>query len=68
LQAAGCALSWCYPVAVLRVGHALPMLGLIGLIEANQSSLQRKITMQERHLCWSPLFFLAPQWPPIFSF
>jgi len=24
---------------------------LIGLIIANQSSLQRKITMQERHLC-----------------
>jgi len=24
---------------------------------ANQSSLQRKITMQARHLCWSPYFF-----------
>ena len=32
-----------------------PMLGLIGLIIANQSSLQRKITMQEKHLCWLPL-------------
>jgi len=34
---------------------------------ANQSSLQRKITMQERHLCWPPYFFsLAPQCPPQF--
>jgi len=30
------------------------------LIIANQSSLQRKITMQERHLCWPPYFF---PWP-----
>jgi len=36
------------------------MLGLIGLVIANQSSLQRKIIMQERHLCW-PLYFLL--WP-----
>jgi len=36
------------------------MLGLIALITANQSSLQRKITMQERHLCW-PHFFTWPR-------
>jgi len=36
------------------------MLGLIGSIIANQSSLQRKITMQERYLCWPPTFFLGP--------
>jgi len=33
------------------------MLSLIGLIIANQSSLQRKVIMQERHLCW-PLYFI----------
>jgi len=38
------------------------MLGLIGLIIANQSSLQRIITMQERHLCW------PSSGPPVFSF
>jgi len=28
-----------------------------------------KITVQDRHLCWSPYFFLAPQWSPhFFSF
>jgi len=43
-----------------------PMLGLIGLIIANQSSLQRKITTQERRLCWPPLFSLAPQCPQFF--
>ena len=43
------------------------MLGLIGLIIANQSSLQWKVTMQKRHLCRPPLLFsLAPQWPPHF--
>jgi len=26
-----------------------------------------KITVQDRHLCWSPYFFLAPQWSPHFS-
>jgi len=36
------------------------MLGLIGLITGNQSSFQRKITMQERHLCWPSTFFLGP--------
>jgi len=34
------------------------MLGLIGLITANQSSLQQKITMKGRHLCWPPSFFI----------
>ena len=43
-----------------------PMLGLVGLIIANQSSLQRKITMQERHLRWPLLFSLAPQCPHFF--
>jgi len=42
------------------------MLGLIGLIIANQSSSQRKITMQERHLCWPPTFFLGPAVLPQF--
>jgi len=42
------------------------MLGLTGLIIANQSSLQRKITMQERRLCWPPHFSLTPQCPPSF--
>ena len=43
------------------------MLGLIGLIIANQPSLQWKVTMQKRHLCRPPLLFsLAPQWPPHF--
>ena len=42
------------------------MLGLIGLVVANQSSLQWKITMQERHLCWPTYFFLAPQCPHFF--
>ena len=37
------------------------MLGLIGLIIANQSSLQWKITMQERHLCWLPYFVPWPR-------
>jgi len=36
------------------------MLGLIGLIIANQSSFQQKVTMQERHLCWPPTFFHGP--------
>ena len=38
-----------------------PMLDLIGLITANKSSLQWKITMQERHLCWPPYFFPWPR-------
>jgi len=43
------------------------MLGLIGLIIANQSSLQRKITMQERHLCCPPYFLPWPSsGPPSF--
>jgi len=43
------------------------MLGLIGLIIANQSSLQRKVTTQEKHLCWSSYFFLGPAvLPPTF--
>jgi len=41
-----------------------PMLALIRLITANQSSLQRKITMEERHLCWPPYFYLDPAVPP----
>jgi len=45
------------------------MLGLIRLITANQSSLQRKITMQERQLCWTPYFFSWPcSSPPVCSF
>ena len=45
-----------------------PVLGLIGLIIANQSSLQRKVTVQERHLQYigRPTFSLAPQWRPHF--
>jgi len=43
------------------------MLGLIGLIIANQSSLQRKVTMQERPLFWPPYFFLGPAVSPHFS-
>jgi len=43
-----------------------PLLGLVGLIIANQCSLQRKITMQERHLFWTPTFFLGPAVPPQF--
>jgi len=35
------------------------MLGLTSLIIANQSSLQRKITMQKRHLRWTHFF----PWP-----
>jgi len=36
------------------------MLGLIGLITANQSSLQQKITMQERDIYVAPTtFFLG---------
>jgi len=42
------------------------MLGLIGLIIANQSLLQWKITMQERHLCWPPYFFPWPRSVPYF--
>ena len=40
------------------------MLGLIGFIIGNQLSLQRKITMQERHLCWPPYFFPWPRSAP----
>jgi len=39
------------------------MLGLIELI-ANQSSSQRKITMQERHLYWYRYFFPWPRSSP----
>jgi len=46
-----------------------PMLGLIVLIIANQSSLQRKITMKERLLCWPHYFFFGPAVAtPVFSF
>jgi len=38
----------------------------MGLIIANQPSLQRKITMQERQLCWPPYFFLGPAVAPSF--
>ena len=42
---------------------------LIRLAIANQSSLQRNITMQERHLCWPAYFFPWPRsGPPVFSF
>jgi len=40
------------------------MLGLIGLIIAYQSSLQRKITMQRDIYVGPLLFSLIPQWPP----
>jgi len=40
------------------------MLEFIGLIIANQSSLQRKITMQERNLCWPSYFFPRPRSAP----
>jgi len=43
-----------------------PVLGLIGLIIANQYSLQRKITTQERRLYVPPTFFLGPALPPHF--
>jgi len=36
------------------------MLGVIGVIIANQSSLQRKVTMQETNICCPPTFFLGP--------
>jgi len=39
------------------------MLGLIGLITANQSSLQWKITMQEKHFV-GPHFFPWPRSAP----
>jgi len=38
------------------------VLGLIGLIIATSSSKQRKITMQDRHLCW------PRSGPPLFKF
>jgi len=42
---------------------------MLGLIIATQSSLQWKITMQERYLCWPPLVFsLAPQCQHFFHF
>jgi len=43
-----------------------PMLGLIGLITAIPSSLQWKITMQERCLCWLPYLFFWPRTRPHF--
>jgi len=43
-------------------------MGWIGLIIANQSSLQWKITMQERHLCWLPYFFPWPRSAPHFFY
>jgi len=33
---------------------------------ATQPSKQQKITMQNRHLCWPPYFFLGPAVPPHF--
>jgi len=42
------------------------MLGLLGLIIANQSSLQWKITKQESHLCWLPYVFPWPSSAPHF--
>jgi len=42
------------------------MLGLKGLITANQSSLQWNITMQEIHLCWTHYFFPWPRSGPTF--
>jgi len=42
------------------------MLDLIVLIIATYSSKQRKITMQDKHLCWPSYFFHGPQCPPTF--
>jgi len=42
------------------------MLGFTGLIIANQSPLQWKITMQESHLCWPLYFFPWPRSAPHF--
>ena len=42
----------------------LSLLGLIGLIIANQSSLQRKITVKEIHLCCPSYVFPWPRVPP----
>jgi len=39
------------------------MLDLIGLIIANQSSLQQKVTMQEKYLCSPPTFIFGPAVP-----
>jgi len=36
------------------------MLGLLGLMIAIFSSKQRKMSMQDRHLCWPPWLFLRP--------
>jgi len=41
-------------------------LGLVGLNIANKSSLQWKITMQERYLCWPPYLFPWPRSAPHF--
>jgi len=43
-----------------------PVLGLIGLTIATYSSKQRKITMQDKDLCWPPYFSLGPQWTQLF--
>jgi len=43
-----------------------PMLCLIGLIIATSSWKQRKITTQDRHLCWRPYFLLDPAVAPHF--
>jgi len=54
-----------FPVKVLTIFTSL--LGLIGFLIASQSSWQRKITMQERHLCWPPYFLPWPgSGPPSF--
>jgi len=41
-----------------------PVLGLIGLIIANQYSLQGKITIQQKHLYSPPTFFPWPRSSP----
>jgi len=45
------------------------VLDLIGFFIANQSSLQQKITMQERHFIGLPIFFFGLAVVPlVFSF
>jgi len=53
------------PPVFCLISHKIsPMLGLIGLITANQSSSQRKITMQQRCLCWPHYYFPWPRSVP----
>jgi len=47
----------------------LTIFSSLGFDRVNHSNLalkQRKITMQDRHLCWPPYSFLGPAVPPTF--